>query len=113
MGHTWKKPMSPPGVHFVACVGAPNIWAFLRSFARRRPNFWAFLRSFVRLCPIFWAFLRSYARRPLKNWISVGDRITGIFPCMLRGGSKLNYRGGGDGSTKVYFVNVPSFQFIL
>ena len=35
---------------------------------RRRPNFWAFLLSFV--------------RRRLKNWISVGDRITGLFPCM-------------------------------
>ena len=57
--HSWKKPMSPPVVHFVVCVAAPNFWAFLLSFVRRRPNFWAFLRSF--------------ARHRLKNWISVGD----------------------------------------
>ena len=59
---TWKKPMSPPVVHFVACVAAPNFGPFLHSSVRRRPNFWAFLHSF--------------ARRRLKNWISVGDRIT-------------------------------------
>ena len=41
--------MSPPMVHFVVCVAAPNAWAFLHSFARRR----------------------------LKNWISVWDLITG------------------------------------
>ena len=46
--------MSPPVVHFVLRVAALNFWAFLRSFARRR----------------------------LKNWISVGDRITGLFQCM-------------------------------
>ena len=38
--------MSPPVVHFVVCVTAPNFWAFLHSFVRRRPNFLAFLRSF-------------------------------------------------------------------
>ena len=37
---------------------------------------------FTQLClspppPNFWAFLHSSARRRLKNWISVGDRITG------------------------------------
>ena len=53
-------------VHFVVCVAAPNFWAFLHSSVRRRPNFWAFLHSF--------------ARRSHKNWISVGDRITGLFP---------------------------------
>ena len=49
---------------------------------RAAPNFWAFLHSFVRRRPSCWAFLRSFARRRLKNWISVGDRITGLFPCM-------------------------------
>ena len=53
--HTWKKPMSPPVVHFVVSVAAP----------------------------IFWPFLRIFARRRLKNWISVGDRITGLFSCVL------------------------------
>ena len=38
-------------VHFVVCVAAPNFWAFLRSFVRRRPNFWSFLHSFVRRRP--------------------------------------------------------------
>ena len=47
--------MSPPEVHFVVFVAAPNFLAFLNSFVRRRPN--------------FWAFLSSTARRPLKNWI--------------------------------------------
>ena len=60
--------MSPPVVHFEACVAEPNLWAFLHSFVSLRPNFWPFLRSFV--------------RRRLKNWICVGDRITGLFPCM-------------------------------
>ena len=55
-------------VHFVVCVAAPNFWAFLHSFVRCRPKFWAFLRSFT--------------RRLLKTWISVGDRITRLFPWM-------------------------------
>ena len=63
--HTWKKPMLPPVVHFVVCVAAPNFWAFLRSFVRRRPNFWSFLHSFVRRRPIR-AFLRFFARRRLN-----------------------------------------------
>ena len=50
---------------------------------RRRPKFLCVLHSFVRRHPNFWAFLRSFALRRLKNWISVGDRITGLFPCML------------------------------
>ena len=37
--------------------------------------FWAFLHSFVR--PNYWVSLGSFARRRLKNWISVGDQITG------------------------------------
>ena len=45
---------------------------------RRHPKFLgAFLHSFVCRPPNFWAFLHSSARRRLKNWISVGDRITG------------------------------------
>ena len=43
------------------------------------PNFWAFLHSFVRCRPNFRARLRSFARRRLKNWISVGDRIKVYF----------------------------------
>ena len=66
--HTWKKPMSPPMVHFEVCVAAANIWAFLHRFVRR--------------CPNFWAFLRSFAHCRLKNWISVGDWINWLFPCM-------------------------------
>ena len=40
--------MSPPVVHFVVGVAAPNFWAYLSSFVRRRSNFWAFLYSFAR-----------------------------------------------------------------
>ena len=61
--HTWKKPMSPLVGHFVAIVATPKYWVFLHSNFCRRPNFWAFLCSF--------------ARCRLKNWISVGDPITG------------------------------------
>ena len=34
-GHTWKKPMSPPVVHFVVCVAAPPqiFWEFLHSMS--------------------------------------------------------------------------------
>ena len=44
---------------------------------RSRPKF---LAVFTQICPSppqFWAFLRSFARRRLKNWISVGNRIIG------------------------------------
>ena len=49
---------------------------------------WALYKAHVDACglfcgarrlPNFWAFLRSFARRRLKNWISVGDWITGFF----------------------------------
>ena len=50
-------------VHFVVCVTAPNLWAFLHSLVSHCPNFWAFLCSFARSC--------------LKNWILVGYQITG------------------------------------
>ena len=63
--HAWKKPISLP----VVCVAAPIFGAFLHSFVHRRLNFCAFLLSFD--C------------RRLKNWISVGDRTTGLFPCMI------------------------------
>ena len=45
---------------------------------RRRPKFLMRFYSFVRHLPIFWAF---YAVLPVtaSNWISVGDRITGLF----------------------------------
>ena len=56
--------MSQLVVHFVVCVFSVKG----HSFDRRRPNILAFLRSF--------------ARRRLKNWISVGDRITGLLTCM-------------------------------
>ena len=61
--------MTPPVVHFVVCVAAPNFWPFLHSFVRRRQ-------------PNFCEFLRSFARRRLKNWITVCDRITGS-PCFF------------------------------
>ena len=38
---------------------------------------WVFLHSFVHHHPNFLAFLPSFAVRHLKNWISVGDQITG------------------------------------
>ena len=41
---------------------------------RRRPKF---LHSFVLRRPNFWAFVHSFALCRLKNWISVGDVITG------------------------------------
>ena len=71
--------MSPPVVHFVVCVAAPNFWAFLHSSVA---------------APIFG---RSYAVLPvatrhLKSWISVSDRITGstgFFPVWLHVTLKL------------------------
>ena len=45
---------------------------------RRRPKFLMRFYSFVRHLSNFWAF---YAVLPVtaSNWISVGDRITGLF----------------------------------
>ena len=40
-----------------------------------------FLGVFTQFCPSplqFLGFLNSFAHRHLKNWISVGDRITGF-----------------------------------
>ena len=66
--HTWKKAHVAAGGPFCS--------------VRRRPKFFlAFLHSFVRRRPNFWEFLHNFARRRLKNWISVGDRITELFPC--------------------------------
>ena len=52
---------------------------------RRRPKFLGRFTQFCPLRPNFWVFLRSFAHRRLKNWISVGDRITRLFPFMLPG----------------------------
>ena len=56
-------------VHFVVSVTAPKFLGVFTQFCPSPPQF-------------FLAFLHSFARRRLKNWISVGDRITGLFPCM-------------------------------
>jgi len=43
-----KAHVAAGGPYCVICVAAPNVWALLLSFVRRRLNFWALLRCVAR-----------------------------------------------------------------
>ena len=57
------------GGSFCGVCGRPK---FLGVFTQFCPSQLQFLGIFTQFCP-----------SPLKNWISVGDRITGLFPWMV------------------------------
>ena len=49
---------------------------------RRRRNFVGVFTQFCQSPPQFFSVFTQFCLLPPKNWISVGDRITKIFPCM-------------------------------
>ena len=61
---------TPPVVHFVVCVAAPNFWAFLHSFVRRRPNFDRKLHFFKTYHPLLKLTIcaKIYYSFLIKQW---------------------------------------------